>query len=77
MLSVVRHFAQKMTVLPQPSYSPDLIPLDFFILQAEMPLSPKEGRFDTTEEIKQSLEELQRMSEAVVAPSGEIRLNKL
>jgi hypothetical protein len=40
-----------MTVIPQPSYSPDLAPCGFFLFQ-KMKLKLKGHRFDTIEEIK-------------------------
>jgi hypothetical protein len=40
-----------MAVIPQPPYSPDLAPCDFFLFQ-KMKLKLKGRRFDTIEEIQ-------------------------
>jgi hypothetical protein len=40
-----------MAVIPQPPYSPDLAPRDFFLF-TKMKLKLKGRRFDTTEEIQ-------------------------
>jgi hypothetical protein len=41
----------KMAIIPQPPYSPDLAPCDFFLFP-KMKLKLKGRRFDTTEEIQ-------------------------
>jgi hypothetical protein len=41
----------KMGVIPQPPYSPNLVPCDFFLLP-KMKLKLKGRRFDTMEEIQ-------------------------
>lgn len=62
---LIREFCKKnaMTVIPQPAYSPDLAPADFFLFpKLKTPL--KGQRFDTVEEIKEkSLEVLNSITE--------------
>jgi transposase len=49
----VQHFlaSKNMTVVPQPPYSPDLLPCDFFLFP-KMKIKLKGQRFDTIEEIQ-------------------------
>jgi len=50
---LIREFCAKnqMTVLPQPPYSPDLVPANFFMF-SKLKSVLKGRRFDTIEEIK-------------------------
>jgi len=62
---VIRDFRTKnaMTVIPQPPFSPDLAPADFFLFpKMKRPMKP--DRFDDVEAIKKkSLEELKSIPE--------------
>jgi hypothetical protein len=55
----VQHFlaSKNMTVVPHPSYSPDLAPCDFFLFSM-MKIKLKGPRYDCIEEIQAKLQKV-------------------
>jgi transposase len=66
--SLIREFLAKneITVVPQPPYSPDLLPADFFLFP-KLKFSLKGQRFESTEEIEEnSLTELLAIPKKII-----------